>query len=447
MTMPGSPSPANWKKFIAVGSGIGIEIGPRDLEVTAVRVRPNGASVLGTTTIRDFGQRPAAEWGKEYARFLQDTHAAHLAATVLLPRREIIVRQIALPGVEARDLESAIALQIDTLHPYGDEPVVYGWSRAGAGGALIGILRQSALDHYGSLFAEAGIAVASFTFSASAIYAAHRVPVGSSPSTDAGFVALHTGTNGVLEVYGESPAKPVFSAEFDPPADRAVPLAISELRLEPGLEPVPLDRALPAPRVNPISNNLADRALPYAAALAGACPWLVGSANLLPVGQRRSNSVVMYIPTIVLGALLLLMLGALAVHSSWEDHRYLADLETQIHNVEPRAKRAVALDRELIHAQNRARLLDEFRGRTKQDLEALNALTTLLAPPIWTSAVDLAPDAASIAGEAEQAAPLLKLLDASPYFQASAFQGPIAKAPGTTGIEQFQIRASRRSRP
>ena len=65
--MPGSPNRANWKKFIAVGSGIGIEIGARHLEVTAVRVRPNGISVLGTTTIRDFAQRPAAEWGKEYA--------------------------------------------------------------------------------------------------------------------------------------------------------------------------------------------------------------------------------------------------------------------------------------------------------------------------------------------------------------------------------------------
>ncbi len=445
--MPGSPSRTNWKKFIAVGSGIGIEIGVKHLEVTAVRVRPNGIGVLGTTSIRDFGQRPAAEWGKEYARFLLDTHIAHLAATVLLPRREIIVRQIALPGVEARDLASAIALQIDTLHPYGDEPIVYGWSRAGAGGALIGILRQTALDRYCSLFAEAGVAVASFTFSASAIHAAHRIPAASLPTTADGFVALNTSDGGVLEVYGESPARPVFSAEFDPPADRAVALAISELRLEPSHEAVPLDRALPAPRVNPVSNNLAQRALPYAAALAGACPWLVPSANLLPVGQRRSNSRVMYIPTIVLGALLLLALGALAVHSSWEDHRYLADLETQIATIEPRAKRAVALDRELIRAQNRTRLLDEFRSRTKRDLETLNGLTGLLPPPVWTSIVDLGPDAVGISGEADQAAPLLKVLDASPYFQGSAFQGPIAKAPSGGGAEQFQIRSVRRPRP
>jgi len=444
--MPGSPSRTNLKKFVAFGSGIGIEISGKDLEITAVRVRPNGIGVLGAQTIRDFAQRPAAEWGKEYARFLEDAGVAHLAATVLLPRREIIVRQIALPGVEARDLAAAIALQIDTLHPYGEEEVVYGWSRTGAGGVLIGILRQATLDHYRSLFAEAGIAVASFTFSAAAVYAAHRSPVAQLETPDAGFVALHTSGGGVLEVYGESAARPVFSAEFDLPADRAVALAISELRLEPGQEAIPLDRALPAPRVNPVSNDLTRRALPYAAALAGALPWLVPSANFLPVEQRRSNSRAMYIPTFVLGALLLLVLGALVAHASWEDRQYLKDLEQQIANVEPRAKRALALDRELIRTQNRVRLLDEFRSRTKQDLEALNALTTLLAPPVWTSRVYLTPQVADITGEADQAAPLLKTLDASPYFQGSAFVGSIAKSTAT-GPEQFQIHTARRPRP
>lgn len=442
--MPGSPSRTDWKKFIAFGSGVGIEIGGKDLEVTAVRVRPNGIAVLGAATLSDFGQRPAAEWGAEYARFLQGASVAHLAATVLLPRREVIVRQIALPGVQARDFNSAIALQIDTLHPYGDEEVIYGWSRTGASGVLIGILCRSTLDQYASLFAEAGIAVASFTFSASAIYAAHRIPPAPPQTRDAGFVALNATSNGVLEVYGESTSRPVFSAEFDPPADRAAALAISELRLEPDRQAIPLDRALPAPRLNPVSNDLAERALPYAAALAGACPWLVRSANLLPVGQRRSNSRAMYIPTIVLGALLLLVSGALIAHASWEDRRYLTDLETQIAQIEPRAKRSVALDHELIHAQNRIRLLDEFRSRTRQDLETLNGLTTLLPPPVWTSMIDLTPDAATIMGEADQAAPLLKMLDTSPYFQGSAFVGSIAK---TAGAEQFQIRTARRPRP
>jgi hypothetical protein len=444
MTMPGPRSLSDLKKFAAFGSGVGIEIAAKDLEVTAVRVRPGGVDVLGTATIRDAGERPAAEWGAEYARFLRETGATHLAATVLLPRRETIVRQIALPGVAAGDLAAAIALQIDALHPYGEDEAVYGWSRLENGGVLLGILRRNTLDRYIGMFAEAGIAVASFTFSAAAIYIAHRVPVAQPPVPESGFVALAAGETGALEVYGESEARPVFSADFDLPPDRAVALAIAELRLDPDRQPFPLDGVLPVPRNNPVSNDLSRRALPYAAALAGACPWLAAAANLLPPQHRRSNSRAMYVPTAVLGALLLLLAGAVMAHSSIEDRRYLAALETEIAKLEPQAKRSAILDHEMLRAQNRARLVDEFRGRTKADLDSLNELTSLLAPPAWTSMIDLTPGAATITGETEQAASLLRLLDASRHFRNSTFIGSISKSAGS---EQFQIRTAREARP
>ena len=308
--MPG-PRSADFKKFAAFGSGVGIEVGDKNLEVTLARVRPSGIDVAGATTIANFGDRPAAEWGAEYGRFLRESGGSHLSATVLLPRREVIVRHVALPGVAARDVAAAIALQIDSLHPYGDDEVVFGWSRLENGGILIGILLRSALDRYIALFSEAGVAVSSFTFSAAAVYAAHRLPVGSSegPYASDGFVAVAPHETGAIEVYGESAARPVFSAEFDLPPDRVAALAISELRLSPDAAPLALDRILPAPRNNPITNDLARRPLPYATALAGACPWLASTANLLPPEYRQSNSRSMYLPTIVLGSALLLLAG------------------------------------------------------------------------------------------------------------------------------------------
>ena len=442
--MPGPRSLADLRKYIAFGSGVGIEIAGKNLEITAVRVRPKGIDVMGTATILDFRERLAADWGAEYARFLAGSGAAHLAATVLLPRHETIVRQIMLPGVAARDLASAIALQMDILHPYGDEEVISGWSRLEGGGVLVGILRRSTLDGYVNLFAEAGVAVAAFTFSAAAIYVARRVPVATPQAHENGFVAATASDSGGLEIYGESAARAVFSAEFDLPMDRAVTLAASELRLEPDHEPVPFERILPAPRTNPVSNDLSRRALPYATALAGACPWLGSAANVLPGQLRQSNSRAMFIPAAVLGGLLLLVSGALLAHSSIQDHRYLAALDSEIAKIEPQAKRAGALDAEFVRAQNRVHLLDEFRGRTHADLDALNGLTALLPTTVWANMIDLTPDGVVIGGEAEQAAPLLKLLDASPYFQSSAFVGSIAKAGAG---DQFQIHASRKARP
>src|SRR5205814_7626970 len=67
-----------------------------------------------------------------------------LSATVLLPRREVIVRQVSLPGVAAKDIDGAIRFQLDALHPYGEDEVAWGWSRLPFGAVLLGIARRAA---------------------------------------------------------------------------------------------------------------------------------------------------------------------------------------------------------------------------------------------------------------------------------------------------------------
>ncbi len=84
----------------------------------------------------------------------------------------------------------------------------------------------------------------------------------------------------------------------------------------------------------------------------------------------------------------------------------------------------------------------KFAAVPQADLEVLNELTRLLAPPVWTSAVEIYPDSVVISGEAEQAAPLLKVLDSSPLFQNSEF----ASMTRSAQIEQFRIKTMRRGR-
>ena len=90
----------------------------------------------------------------------------------------------------------------------------------------------------------------------------------------------------------------------------------------------------------------------------------------------------------------------------------------------------------------RALLLDEFRSRTRSDLDAINELTRLLPPPVWANTIDLSRDGVTIMGEADQAAPLLKMLDASPLFHNSEFNG-ISKV---DKAEIFRLRTQRRPR-
>lgn len=413
------------RTLLAFGTGAGIEIGDKDLHVTIARVRPTGIRVPGATVITDFLTRRASEWGAEYARFLKSHGATHLTAMVLLPRREVIVRHLSLPGVAPKDTASAVALQIDSLHPYQDEEPVYGWSRV-EGGALIGIIRRATLDRYVALFSEAGIAVASFTVSAAVMYGAQRLP--GHPRTN--FIAIGNG-----EVYGESEAKPFFSAAFEGPPE----LAAAELRLPADTTPVALTDLLPAAA----GEDFSRQPLSYATALSAACPRLAPSANLLPPELRSSSSRAMFIPTIVLGVLALGVCGALFGSSSYQQRHYLEALNAEIAKLEPMAKRAVDLDRRIADAQNRARLLDTFRARSKADLDSLNELTKLLPPPIWANAIELNREAATISGETEQAAPLLKMIDTSPLFRNSEFAAPLGR---TGSNEQFRIHTLREER-
>ena len=300
----------DFAKWLAIGTGIGIEIGSQDLTVTVVRLRPNGVRVLGELTIPHFREQPAADWGAAYAGFLQKLGVGHLAATILLPRDEVTVRQISLPGVTDKDLPSAVRFEIDSLNPHSEEEVAYDWGRIGkTPSVLIAITLRSVVERYTALFSQAGVKAACFTFSAPTIYSALRLL--SAPPKD-GFLAMEPAEDG-LEVYGESLTRPIFSARLDQPVDRVRILAVSELRLAPETEAAALRDQLPQPLAAPESYEPSRACLSYAAALAGAGLLRPLSLNLLPREQRQSASRFRYVPTAALGIIVLLLaLAALA---------------------------------------------------------------------------------------------------------------------------------------
>lgn len=436
------PISKDLRKLLQFGSGVGIEIGSAHLEVVAARVRPNKVQVLGRLVLEDFATRPAAEWGAQYSRFLKPLGLSHVSATVLLPRRDVIVRHLPMPGVSGKDIEGAVRFQLDSLHPYGDEEISWGWSPLAYGAVLVGIARAVTVQHYLDLFLAAGIKVVSFTFSAAAVHAAVRL---NGNSANNGFLALSSASNGGVEVYGESQARPVFSAEFQLPVQRAALLGLAELRLPPETAPLKLEDVLPKPAVNPVENDLTRNARPYATALAGACPWLAPAANMLAPGQRQASSRAVFIPTVVLAAILLLVAGAVVAYSSYADRRYLASIEAEIAKVAPLARQADDLDVRIRQTRQRTQILDNFRNLTREDLQALNELTRLIEPPAWINNITLSRNDVIITGEAPQTAPLIKILDSSPLFENST---PVSSGKLNTGIgESFQIRATRKYPP
>ena len=422
--------PSGLRKWLAFGSGLGIEIsGPRGaetLDIAAVRVRPGGAKVLGTLRIENFPQQAAGVVGTDIASFAKKLGLGHVVATVLLPRQDVIIRTLALPGVSDKDMEAAVGFQLDGLHPYAEEDVISSWSRLpDSSTVLVAIARRDAIERYATFFAEAGLKVGAFTCSSAAIHSALRL-FGAAPPLP--LLAVDESDIGV-EVYGESASRPLYSSRANLTAERSLAIAYSELRLETPLEPRSFSELLGA-----------EQPLPVAGGLASACPRHVLPLNLLPEDQRESSSLLIWVPSAVLVAVILILAGALAELPTLEQHRYADSLAKEISSVEPGANRAAALDKQIDAVRKRTEQLDELRRRPKADMDALQEMTRVIPPTTWLSLMEITAKQVVVAGETDQAAPLLKTIDTSPLFKGSEFVGSPVRV---QAVERFQIRTNR----
>jgi Tfp pilus assembly protein PilN len=311
---------------------------------------------------------------------------------------------------------------------------------------LVGLVRKELLDSYETLFAEAGILMGAVTFSSAVIHAAIRIWSAASASffcfstrlTDAR--GDHTAERERIEVYGESESRAVFSAEFSVAPERAMALSRAELRIGHDHPAKPLSEILPPA----LHGKTPPSALAYAAAITGAVGRRAKFANLLPAERRASHNRLQYlIPGFLTVLLALALLAVFVVFPALEQKRYREELDRAVRQLEPAVLRTQTLQKKTAADRLRTTALDEFRRRTQADLDVLNELTRLLPPPIWTSAVEIYPDSVVISGEADQAAPLLKVLDASPLFQNSEFALGVAH---NGQAEQFRIKTLRRGR-
>jgi hypothetical protein len=434
------------RKYLSVGTGIGIVVRGADLEVTAVQARPNGPKILGGLHIENFRERPAAEWGQDYAGFLQKFEASRQAALVIIPRQSVIARLVTLPGVSDADAQAAIAFQLDSLHPFGDDETYSDFQRvAKTDHFVVAIVRRETIDSLTALFAEAGVKLAGITFSGSAFFSSLRL-FGAQPAPALlSVLELESGGAPSVEFYAESEAKPFFSTEFEMPVEQAERLVRSETRLAPEVEMCDVMRLLPITNAAPDTWDLSDpgrsrSALGYAAALAAACPHLGQPVNLLPLELRAGSSRLVYVPTLFLTLVLLCLMAAWFYQPRWMDKKYLETLNAEIARVEPKARQLEALDRRIVQSADRIRLLSDFRKQTRADLDLLLETTKLLPPPAFVSNLTISRGEVNITGEIGQAEGMLKKLDGSPMLVGAEFVMPISR--GQQG-EAFRVKAKR----
>jgi len=412
-------------RLFSLGAGVGLEIRGDDLAVCLVRSRWKGVTVVAQGLIAGFRSRPASEWGAEYQEFLKGHQFAGQAATLALPREQAIVRLLELPAAAGAELRSAVRFQIDLLHPYGEDGVYSGYARLdrAPGSVAVVLAARAVVDGYAGLFAEAGVKLAGITVAAAGYYLAPRLRGGLRPEP---FLSMED-RGQTFELYGESQARPLFSAVFDSkmmPVEKAVEAAAAELRLEPAT-------------AQPMESNAAV----LATALTGACPRLGWRLNLLPAQHRSSSARWPVFATAAAVAAALLVVLLLWLRGPWQDRRYAQALEREVRRLEAVEREIRALERQGEAARARRSKLESFRWRPEADLALVTEISRRLPATVWLQQLELSEDVAQLAGQAEAAAPLLGLLDNSGVLAGSSFAGSITR---NENHEVFRIRAARR---
>jgi Tfp pilus assembly protein PilN len=449
--------PHSLRKWLRFGTGVGVAISDQGLDIAVARAWPTGVALKGFLHVGNHLKRPVADWGGEVNQFLAAHGAQHVPAVVELPRERVIVRTIALPGVSDEDAAQALAYQLDTLHPWGDDDVAWAWQRVGQSSSFsLAIAERTLVERYVALFAEAGVRLAGLTAPGSALYLAARLGADPPPADFVAVRGLRAGPAGSLppgsgpagptvEIYAESGARPLYDAQFPTTAERAVALAVSETRQEETAEAVDWIDVLPAWTSAPDETDLSDagrsRMAPaWAAALVSACSHLGLPLNLLPVEMRAQSSRLALVPGFVLGGILLCLCGALLGEDAWLDSGYLNILSQQIKRYGPLARRVEVLDRHIADSATRIKSLDDFRKQTRDHLDVLLELTRKIPPPATLDTLAISPADVQLSGATSQAEGLLKTLDESPLFESSEFTTQMSRHDDK---EYFRIRTRR----
>ncbi|MCU0227206.1 MAG: PilN domain-containing protein [Bryobacterales bacterium] len=440
---PRLPPPSWWRRLLQSGTGLAIAIHHGHLDVMVARVRPSGVRLVGWKRFENVADSPAATVGADIQRFLKQLGAAHLAAHVLLPREATIVRTVQLPGVPDKDLTAALDLQLESLHPYDAQPVAFGAMRIGKTSAvLVGICREEFLNQWLAFFTEAGIKLSSLRITTDVVRAAVRVL--RTPPT--GFLTRVpvSGDVDAVELYGESPARPVYSALLYAPPAQAVTRAFSELRLDATDAQPPdsgeLESLLAAPETRAEAEVAREHLALYATALAAASAFPAPSVNLLAPELRKGSNWALVLPTLVLAVVVGLVGLAFWLQQGWQQREYAQRLQGEIRLLEKQVALGRRLDDEGEKLQLRLEHIRSFRQRTPDDLKALMELTTVLPDSAWVMQLELNADGATLAGESKQASDLLRLLDGSPAFTGSQFSTPLQRS---ADGEIFRIRTNR----
>ena len=399
--------------MIFLRTSVGMEVRGDDLLISSLQSNFSAGVFTAFARIPEFRLRDQAAVKADIDRFFRKHRLSRENIVLGIPRRDLIVRHLDLPAEVADNLKQVVQYQVQSFEPTEEDKFYFDYSpvRTNQGSKrlliLLVMIRKSILDGYMKAFEELGVRPATVTGSTMAL---SNLFLQSCKEQEGKTYLLADLTREGVEiialrdgalVYTHAAAVPADSSYRDVVAGQAE-LAAAKIRLGPDevIEKVVLngdaagvarqeladivpETELMGSRIRfemtPESQNrLNDAVTSLGLAYSGMTSRPSVRLNLLPTGVRIQQAKWAYIPTIVLGATILVLMGALFIGPIIQDRAFLRQLDQEIAAVKSRVDTVQKLQKEVEQTEKQVIFLEGLLRNRDMNLEILQELTTIL---------------------------------------------------------------------
>lgn len=464
------------KTMVMNKHSLGIFIDGETLRLALLSRRFKKISWIEGLSIDRFAEKPPSEIQKQIAGLIQKNKATGCRSVLVIPRSEVVVRQIKLPAEAESNLVKVVEYQLAGLLPIDETNVVYDFFTSKSKldvktlGVTIFVVLRSVLQQGLGVCKAFGLKLDRIIPSSVVISnyylllpkqfqrsVALLAFVSEQQVELVGFVNNSFHQSRTVQFSTDEELVESFKTEVEVFRDQAqvpdgVPLDLflvgrtDQMReVETAQERIKIHRIS---GLTPLglelsgkileSQKFSEYFLPISAARSGLDRKNPIPVNLLPSEDLPQKSRWVWTSAYVLIGINLVLLLCIGLRGTLQLHSYAKQLAQEVSRLEPEVKKVRSVESQLADLQRRIEIFTNFRKSNSLILGALNELSSVLPKNSYVFQFSMKDQHIEISGVSEDAASLPKILDNSPYFKNAEFAAPITRDSG--GKEQYRIR-------
>ncbi len=461
--------------MIYLKTSIGVEIRREDLVITCLQSNFAAGVFTHFKRVTDFRSRERSEVRNEIDQFFKLNGLRRDGLVLGIPRSDVVVRYLDLPAEVADNLRQVVLYQVQSFEPTEEEKFYFDYIPLKAApeakrlSVLLVLVKRSLLDRHLEVLAELGIRPSAVMLGSVAL--ANLFLRSGKEFGGKTFILADLSPNGI-EISAVKDGSLVFSREESRPETipwreflmQELEAAAARMRMGPEdtIEKVVLcgeegenvqrevHEALPdcellASRVQlemPLENQarIQGASVSLGLALSGLVHRPPLKLNLLPQNLRIQQNRWSFVPTVILGVSVLILLGALGFRQLVQQRILLRQLDQEIAALRVPVNRVQALRAEAEAVEKQILFVEGILRQRDMNLEVLQELTNILPADTFLNVYMNQRGSFQLSGASSAPSDLMPKLERSPLLMKVEQTGTVYRD-AQTGKDRFNFSA------